>query len=233
MISGYGMDPYMNDFVIARFTSSGVPDSTFDFDGKLTTDVFGSIDRGRSILVQPDGKILVTGYARQDLYHSGAVLIRYNNDGSFDQTFATNGIAYTPFNPDAEGWDLLLQPDGKIVVTGEGYLDFGDTTEIAVLRFLNDIALNTQASETPGSQFMIYPNPLSDNGVMQFSLSENDNIEISLFNLEGIKINTIIESNFEAGSHHLPLQKENLNVGVYFVQLKSKNGIAIRKLIIQ
>jgi len=234
VISGYGMETMKNDVVLARFTTDGILDSTFSNDGKLTTDVFGYVDRGRAVTIQPDGKILVTGYARENILTSGVVLIRYNDDGSLDTPFANNGIAYNSFDESAEGWDLLLQPDGKILVSAYGYLNNGYITEVAVLRFLNDIALNTEdVTISKGSRVTIYPNPLHDLGMLEFSLAGKESIAFDLFDLEGRKIKRIAEGDFSEGDHRLFFQREGLNDGIYFLQLKSGHETFIRKMLIE
>lgn len=56
--------PASSDFGIARFTSGGVLDQSFDTDGKLLVDFFGASDAPTDVLVQPDGKIIAAGVAR-------------------------------------------------------------------------------------------------------------------------------------------------------------------------
>ena len=53
-----------SDIVIARFLADGQIDASFGTDGTLTLDFFGGIDSPSEILVQPDGRILVAGSAR-------------------------------------------------------------------------------------------------------------------------------------------------------------------------
>jgi uncharacterized delta-60 repeat protein len=52
------------DFGVVRFTSSGVPDTSFGTGGKLAVDFFGSADGATSVAIQPDGRILIAGTAR-------------------------------------------------------------------------------------------------------------------------------------------------------------------------
>ena len=78
----------LNLFLVAAciFTSGiataqpGSLDNTFGTGGKLTTD-FGSSDRGNSVAIQSDGKILVAGwsgnYSNEDF-----ALVRYNGGSS-------------------------------------------------------------------------------------------------------------------------------------------------------
>jgi uncharacterized delta-60 repeat protein len=60
----YGANP---DMAIARLspgTQSASLDTTFGNAGKVTVDFFGAFDRAEAVAVQPDGKIVVGGYAR-------------------------------------------------------------------------------------------------------------------------------------------------------------------------
>ena len=49
------------NFAIARYNSDGTLDTSFNTTGKVTTDFDNSYDKGKSITVQTDGKILVAG----------------------------------------------------------------------------------------------------------------------------------------------------------------------------
>src|SRR5262249_62264112 len=51
------------DFTLVRFNANGSLDSTFGSGGQLMTDFFGSDDGARAALIQPDGKIVVAGFA--------------------------------------------------------------------------------------------------------------------------------------------------------------------------
>ena len=53
-----------SDFALERFASDGLPDATFDRDGLFTIDFFGDDDEAFDLLVQPDGKIVASGVAR-------------------------------------------------------------------------------------------------------------------------------------------------------------------------
>ena len=53
-----------DDFGVVRLTSAGAPDTSFDSDGLMTLDFFGGFDRPEDVLIQADGRIVVTGNAR-------------------------------------------------------------------------------------------------------------------------------------------------------------------------
>ena len=55
------------NFVVARYNASGSVDRSFGSDGNLSIDFFGFTDVGENVLVQPDGKIVVGGLARNNV----------------------------------------------------------------------------------------------------------------------------------------------------------------------
>ncbi len=94
----------------------------------------------RSLAVQPDGKILVSGrFARFD-FSLTAGLVRLNGtDGSRDITFGGNGQVFDPGgtsfgNPRPDIKALALQPDGQVLVSGTLTAYGGVPTNRSVLR---------------------------------------------------------------------------------------------------
>jgi uncharacterized delta-60 repeat protein len=109
-----------NDFVIARLNQDGTPDLGFDTDGKLITS-FSTYDSYLwSIVLQPDGKILVGGdfdkTSTNDNYDF--VVARYNTDGSPDNSFGINGWVNTDLGRNERIFALALYPDGRIAGAG-------------------------------------------------------------------------------------------------------------------
>lgn len=76
----------------------------------------------RSVLVQPDGKIILVGGASIQS-DSDFTLTRLNPNGTIDTTFGTNGITRTSFSQfvsSETAFAAVIQSDGKIVVAGIG-----------------------------------------------------------------------------------------------------------------
>jgi competence ComEA-like helix-hairpin-helix protein len=122
------------DFALARYNPDGSLDTTFDLDGKVTTPISPYNDYGMDVLLQPDGKILMTGFSHDSpVLVNGVVLTRYNSDGSLDPTFGGEGIAMIDFGCGSSGHALALQPDGKILVAGDSCTD--DARDFALARF--------------------------------------------------------------------------------------------------
>ncbi|MBD8904893.1 hypothetical protein MBTS_22090, partial [Methylobacterium bullatum] len=116
--------------------------------GKVLTPVGadGSSDTGRSVTVQPDGKILVAGYG-DGTGGTDFALVRYNADGSLDTGFGPDGTGkiLTPAAPGTAsdyGQSVALQTDGKIVVAGYG-VGAGNRYDFALVRYDADGSLDT------------------------------------------------------------------------------------------
>ena len=114
-----------NDFALARYNRNGGLDTTFDSDGKVTTDFGGSDDVANSVAIQRNGKIVAVGYSYQgDLTGYDFAVSRYNVNGALDASFDSDGKVTTEFpvlfisSHDAGRQVAIQQPDGKIVVAG-------------------------------------------------------------------------------------------------------------------
>ncbi len=114
VIVGRSFNCCNDDFSVARFNADGSTDNSFDGDGVVITDFTpNASDIPRTLVVQPDGKIIAAGSSNQDF-----ALVRYNLDGSLDPTFDGDGKVTTNITGSDEIYALLLLPDGKILAGG-------------------------------------------------------------------------------------------------------------------
>jgi uncharacterized delta-60 repeat protein len=126
---------------VARMNSSGSFDSGFGTGGKLVLDIGdGGTDKGRSVRVQPDGKVLVCGVVDTDNgYRIGVA--RLLADGTLDNSFGSNGAVQV--NLGVDDWatpSLALQPDGRIVIGSAN--NAGNPPRVKVIRLLPDGTLD-------------------------------------------------------------------------------------------
>ena len=133
VIAGYtGSDEV--DFALVRYNSDGSLDTTFDTDGKVTTDLGGE-DNGLALVIQGDGKLLVVGSSGTN--NDDFALARYNSDGSLDTTFDADGFAINNLGGNDYGYALAIQSNNKILVAGSSGTDF------AVARYNSNGSLDT------------------------------------------------------------------------------------------
>ena len=123
---------------IARLTSEGSLDATFDpggADGDGKKILIGAPIGSdlKSVLVQPDGKLVLAGRGYSNGYSDMAVM-RLNRNGSPDGTTFARGS----FGSQVDAEAAALLPDGRIVVAGTRYSSNGERYEIALTRFNAD-----------------------------------------------------------------------------------------------
>lgn len=138
-----GNDFSTEDFAIVRYNPDGTLDPSFGRGGKVKTDFPGLAAVPSSVVIQPDGKIVVAGGAYPLFTFAGNfVLARYNKNGALDKSFGTGGIVTTHFPEGSYAADVALQADGKIVAAGTVFVDFniGDAsdTDFALARYNPD-----------------------------------------------------------------------------------------------
>jgi len=118
VVLGQTSQAFNSDFAVVRYNSDGSIDNFFGSNGIAITDV-GSFDNAQSIVIQTDGKIVIGGDSSITV-NTDFVLVRYNPDGSIDNSFGTSGRVITSFGQNRRNIlaRILLLPNGKIVAVG-------------------------------------------------------------------------------------------------------------------
>jgi uncharacterized delta-60 repeat protein len=131
------------DFAVARYNPDGTLDKSFGVGGKVQTDFPGLAAVASSVVVQPDGKIVVAGGAFALFTFLGDFkVVRYNSNGSLDSSFGDGGIVTTTFPEGSYAFDVALQVDSKIIAAGTVFVDFdpgeSSDTDFALARYNPD-----------------------------------------------------------------------------------------------
>ena len=113
-------------FALARYNPDGTLDQDFGTNGMVIGGFPGPLSIARAVVVQPDGKIVVAGEttaAASGDVSQAFVLVRYDADGTLDQSFGFSGRVFTQFEPPGSLYDdaafgLALLEDGKLVAAG-------------------------------------------------------------------------------------------------------------------
>ena len=114
----------LHQFVLARYDTSGVLDNTFGTAGKVITPNAGIGNQLKHVALQPDGKILAVGIAQTAPFSPWTTLLmRYNSNGTLDNSYGINGRVTTAVGTKADAYKVLIQPDNKILICGTQYDD--------------------------------------------------------------------------------------------------------------
>lgn len=133
------------DFMLLRFNADGTMDPTFNYDGTVTTAIGSYDDEAFAVELLTDGRIIVAGYASNERDRDLA-LACYNDDGSLDRNFGTEGMVVTPVgNRHEEITAITVNELDQILVAGVAE---GTTGRIIVVgRYLPDGNLDASFGE--------------------------------------------------------------------------------------
>ncbi|HYV91911.1 MAG TPA: T9SS type A sorting domain-containing protein [Chitinophagales bacterium] len=274
------------DFALVRFNSNGSIDNSFGTNGTVTTDIANADDYGNAMSLQPDGKIIVSGYTGDILSITKFAMIRYDSLGTIDNTFGSNGRVTTALTNHDESYAITLQPDQKILLAGRSYNgsnnDFGiarydsngspdtsfdsdgnltlpisnghdeafamamqqdgkiliagraeySTDDFALIRIFSDVATEMINPEQSSEPPFIYPNPSSGVATLSYTLLQNQNIAIELYNLMGKRELVLVNGKQSAGEHTSQLNLKNLFPGMYMIRMVTEEGIFSKQLLV-
>jgi hypothetical protein len=79
----------------------------------------------------------------------------------------------------------------------------------------------------------IYPNPVDRNTTLSFNLNRNSNIQISIYNLSGLLVNTLNAGTYYAGFNSVTLDCSRLTSGAYLIKIDAENEIMTAKMIVR
>lgn len=143
LIGGYDTNTATGkeEFLLTRFLSNGVVDTTFGNGGSGSVAIGTGKNYSHLLLLQNDGKVILAGGAMTG-NASDFALVRFNSDGSLDTGFGSKGIVTTEFTSSGapsseESAAGVLQPDGKILLGGYSNHQF------ALVRYLSNGTLDT------------------------------------------------------------------------------------------
>lgn len=202
-------------FGLMRLDESGAPDMSFGQFG------FGSplISLNGSFVfdmtVHPDGNILVAGSSNQ-----GFAVARFLPTGFIDFDFSEFGVAISSVsNGFGQAHAVGVQSTGKIILAGFQHNSQTFINQAAVLRFHNDLE-TTSINEESISDFQVFPNPFSSEFTVQVDLSAAQNLNFSLFDLNGRLLKQPVSHFANSGKQQITFNELNdLPAGVYVLQI--------------
>jgi uncharacterized delta-60 repeat protein len=172
LVAGYYDNSGNLDVALVRYNTNGTLDNTFGTGGIVKTHIYDGPDYAKCVVVQPDGKIVITGYRSTELF-----VARYTAAGSLDATFGTGGITQIA---DATyslcGFSIALQSDGKLVIGGTAIDRTTYNNSLALFRFTSTGVLDNTFGN---SGFTIYGAGQADYTDVAMTIVSGDKILIA------------------------------------------------------
>lgn len=205
----------------------------YPYKGKL---VIGNFD------TDPQDEILgVAGWTTKFDFSNGDFVWNWSSGGdrlsdwtpnSLARTFAIKTLKHAP--------DYLFTVDKKVVSTQNkfhanmysmNYLIQGITSTLKSGNDQMTAQDNLSENEFPDN-VLLYPNP--NNGLFNIELNSatDDVLNIEIYNELGQRVSSV-EKNLSEGGNYIEIARQELNPGVYFISLKSREIQSVKKVIVK
>jgi len=121
------------------------------------------------------------------------------------------------------------------------YLVSNDGTERPALVWLRDyiqstilVSVENPVVEIPQVFYLSnnYPNPFNPTTTIEFSLSENSDIHLVVYDVLGRIVADLARGNYNAGYYKLDFNASNLVLGIYFYKLEAGEYADVKKLML-
>jgi len=148
--------------------------------------------------------------------------------------FAQGKTFLDSITPNATGvWsDTITSPGNALQFTSTATDANGNTSEFSIA---TPLAINENSPEDVSAD--IYPNPLTNNSVIRYSVNQTGTVSISIIDCCGRIVETYLGAAQAEGEYSVPCKKlisKDLRSGIYFCRIATQNGCSkTLKLIIR
>jgi hypothetical protein len=87
-------------------------------------------------------------------------------------------------------------------------------------------------SVEPVNSISVYPNPFNPVTNIHYELAESGSVLLEIYNIKGQKVETLVDSNMEAGKYSCSWNAEDFGSGIYFILYRVGTVSEVRKIIL-
>lgn len=163
---------------------------------------------------------------------NGSVPILYYNESNIA------GIAYTGFYNNSEKESQLIYIGFPFETIGN--LDYRKNLMDALLNYFGLITTDIEEDEnnfipTKNILYQNYPNPFNPSTIISFSIKEESNVRLKIFDILGKEIITLINEKLKPGNYKYTFNITEINrtlaSGIFFYKLETDNFVSVNKMI--
>jgi len=115
------------------------------------------------------------------------------------------------------GSSYRIDPDGWILM---------DNLQIVSVETGEDPAISLQFDAS------LFPNPLNPTTTLRLEIPEQMRVQVEVVSLTGQRIAAVVDRQFEAGTHTVPVNLSGQSSGVYFLLVRGEERTFIRKMVL-
>ncbi len=128
---------------------------------------------------------------------------------------------------DGEFWEIVDESGNVFECSGVNGFELSGESETFILR-----KSTSQQNPTAFTLFPAYPNPFNPVTNIQFSVPEKNDVNISIYDVQGRLIETLLDKNLNPGNHSVQWNANGVTSGVYFVSFEEGGQREIQKVVL-
>jgi len=187
------------------------------------------LNNNECLVIDKTNSIYITG--TKDHFPRNArdlVTLKYDLTGNF-----VWDIIYTGPDSISNGQNIIIDKNCNIYVnghqadsTGANFITMKYSQPIGIEPISNEISVNFIL-------FQNYPNPFNPSTFIEYKISKNSFIELSVYDITGKLVEMLVNQNQNAGTYKLEFNGNKLSTGIYFYKLTSNSEIiSVKKMIL-
>jgi hypothetical protein len=128
----------------------------------------------------------------------------------------------------ASGTGTVVFTTAIIAANGSG--SNGDKILTATVSIAENLSASVNHEEL--ADFSVFPNPVNENFVLNYALQKTEKVAVSLSDMNGKEVKTLVNEMQAAGNYHLMLTPE-VEAGTYILKVSAGDQLSYQKLFIQ
>ncbi len=165
-----------------------------------------------------------------DVYEDFSFFVDADPSATSSIIWTLEGTSYTPYGNEGTH---SYSSGGQYIITV--YMDYYNTCPIArkdTIQIIDDgTSIKTPTTNTLEG-VTVYPMPFSNQANFRYELAKDSKVQLSIYNLQGQKVKTVVQGEQSAGVHKERLDMSSANNGVYIYRLRTAEGLATGKIIV-
>jgi len=211
-IAGYVYDLLIDPVdtsIIYAATANGVYRSTNG--GTSFTKISGSLGFTKNLVMDPNDNLTIYAAA----YGQG-VWVTYNAGSTWESM--NDGLEELMVNA------VAVNPDEWL---------FAGTDSIAAFRYDIEVGIGESGTASPGfSALSTSPNPAVHSAVIHYQLAEAGSTRISIYDMTGRLVTTLVEGSIPAGEHSVVWDTARASRGIYFLRMITETEVLSSRLVL-
>ncbi|MCI0473527.1 MAG: T9SS type A sorting domain-containing protein [Ignavibacteria bacterium] len=201
-------------------------------------------DTAHSIQVNSNTSVYTAYYKTQfrilTTVQPGGLPVTFTNGNMYHDSASTVSVSVSPASVLHNGKTYYFN---RWVGAGIGSYTGNDRTfqvnlhnainQIAIYDTIN-VSISKLGTEIPAKYdlYQNYPNPFNPSTKIKFDIIKSGITKLTVFDITGRTLNTLVNENLEAGSYEYFLNASALPSGIYFYKLESGNFVQTKRMIL-